>query len=139
MFHTIFLSVSGIEWKMDLDLREWITWIFFGFLLDFLWIFFENILYISSEDYVVFWLRVILDALIVMYFNKKVQNFIEYSFYIRRRLIIELNREKYIIRKNIIIAINFLFLLLFFKFFFIVSLFLKTVFLVIINEKVVYL
>lgn len=39
---------------MDLDLREWITWIFFGFLLDFLWIFFENILYISSEDYVVF-------------------------------------------------------------------------------------
>lgn len=72
-----------------------------------------------------------------MYFNKKVQNFIEYSFYIR--LIIELNREKYIIRKNIIIAINFLFLLLFFKFFFIVSLFLKTVFLVIINEKVVYL
>lgn len=124
---------------MDLDLREWITWIFFGFLLDFLWIFFENILYISSEDYVVFWLRVILDALIVMYFNKKVQNFIEYSFYIRRRLIIELNREKYIIRKNIIIAINFLFLLLFFKFFFIVSLFLKTVFLVIINEKVVYL
>lgn len=116
---------------MDLDL--------FGFLLDFLWIFFENILYVSSEDYVVFWLRVILDALIVMHFNKKVQNFIEYSFYIRRRLIIELNREKYIIRKNIIIAINFLFLLLFFKFFFIVSLFLKTVFLVIINEKVVYL
>lgn len=110
MFHTVFLSVSGIEWKMDLDL--------FGFLLDFLWIFLENILYISSEDYVVFCLRVILDALIVMYFNKKVQNFIEYSFYIRRRLIIELNREKYIIRKNIIIAINFLFLLLFFKFFF---------------------
>lgn len=131
MFHTVFLSVSGIEWKMDLDL--------FGFLLDFLWIFLENILYISSEDYVVFCLRVILDALIVMHFNKKVQNFIEYSFYIRRRLIIELNREKYIIRKNIIIAINFLFLLLFFKFFFIVSLFLKTVFLVIINEKVVYL
>lgn len=123
MFHTIFLSVSGIEWKMDLDLREWITWIFFGFLLDFLWIFFENILYISSEDYVVFWLRVILDALIVMYFNKKVQNFIEYSFYIRRRLIIELNREKYIIRKNIIIAINFLFLLLFFKFFFLLYLY----------------
>lgn len=46
MFHTVFLSVSGIEWKMDLDL--------FGFLLDFLWIFFENILYVSSEDYVVF-------------------------------------------------------------------------------------
>ena len=58
-----------------------------------------------------------------------------------RGLIIGLNREKYIIRENIIIAINnFLLLLLFLKFyFFITSLFSKTVFLVIINEKVVYL
>lgn len=65
----------------------------------------------------------------------------EYSFYIQRGLIIGLNGEKYIIRENIIIAINnFLLLLLFLKFyFFITSLFSKTVFLVIINEKVVYL
>lgn len=43
----------------------------------------------------------------------------EYSFYIQRGLIIGLNGEKYIIRENIIIAINnFLLLLLFLKFFF---------------------
>lgn len=43
----------------------------------------------------------------------------EYSFYIQRGLIIGLNGEKYIIRENIIIAINnCLLLLLFFKFFF---------------------
>lgn len=61
--------------------------------LDFFWIsfgllngLFSRILYVSSEDYVVFWLRVILDALIVTCFNKKVRNFMEYSFYIYKRI-----------------------------------------------------
>lgn len=64
--------------------------------LDFFWIscgFLSRILYVSGEDCVIFRLRVILDALIVMYFDKKVQNFMEYSFYIRRSLIIELKRK----------------------------------------------
>lgn len=52
MFHTVFLSVSGIEWKMDLDLREWITWIFFWISFGLLVDFFRE--YVSSEDYVVF-------------------------------------------------------------------------------------
>lgn len=52
----------------------------------------------------------------------------EYIFY-EDHLIIELNREKYIIRENIIVAI--IFQVFFFYY--------KTVFLVIINEKVIYL
>lgn len=54
MFHTVFLPVSGIAWKMDLDLREWITWIFFWISFGVLSGLFSRILYVSSEDYIIF-------------------------------------------------------------------------------------
>lgn len=66
--------------------------------------------------------------LLCILIKKVLLNFMEYIFY-EDHLIIELNREKYIIRENIIVAIIFQ------VFFF----YCKTVFLVIINEKVIYL
>lgn len=70
--------------------------------LDFFWIscgFLSRILYVSGEDCVIFRLRVILDALIVMYFDKKVQNFMEYSFYIRRSINYRIKEKNMLLEK----------------------------------------